>query len=96
MQGNYRKKRYWSSRNLDRPVVAELLLDGINKDALLKEIEKKTVYKSGASTPFNSCTYYELSCKDISFIPCEFSADIKNSGNYQELLMFQCVDSEVV
>lgn len=95
MQGNSRKKRYWSSRNLDKPIVAELLLDGINKDALLKEIEKHTVYASSASTPIMECNYYELKCKDISITPCEVVNDMSLPGNYHELLMFQCLESEV-
>lgn len=94
MQGNIWKKRYWSSRNLEKPIVTEILLDGINKDALLKEIEEKAVYKSSASTPFASCNYFELNCTDIIYIPCEFVADMSNKQNYQELMMFECKESE--
>lgn len=53
------KKRYWASRNLERPEVQLLELSALDRCGLWQELEEDCVYSNVASSEYLTAMYYQ-------------------------------------
>lgn len=53
------KKRYWASRNLERPTVHLLELDQLERCNLWQELEEDCTYRNEASSEYITVQYYQ-------------------------------------